>query len=479
MASTAAREQETPGDVGQMNGETVAFGPISADTPKPWSLTWTGQTAGQIDEREIIAVVDRQPPQERDVFYLSSSPSDEQNTPRFARATASGLPLPLLHEHHVAQLPPHLLLAPSPAHGANVHIFISTTSGTGKAVDFFSAILQPTFSALNLSPSRYTVHKSESAQSLIAFSTSILLPRALQGTPQTVVLLSGDGGVHDIINALFSSPTPPASTPIYTPPTLALLALGTGNALSHSLHLTQDTNTLGLRALLHGTPRPLPLFRARFSTGACILTDEERSSIPIPAADHVIRGAVVLSFGLHASLVGDSDTTAYRQLGAQRFQQAAKDLLFPSDGSQAHTYRATLTITPSASPRTPTTLTETTHSYILATLVSNLEKTFTVSPLSTPLSPSLRLLRIPPLSGADLMKIFTLAYDHGAHVTHPSVSYEEVAALRIVLDADDVEAEKWRRVCVDGTIVRLEPGGWVELGMEQGRVVDVVVPKDL
>ena len=55
--------------------------------------------------------------------------------------------------------------------------------------------------------------------------------------------------------------------------------------------------------------------------------------------------------------------------------------------------------------------------------------------------------------------------------------YENIEGLRIEFDEDE---EHWRQVCVDGKIVAVAKGGWVEVtripatGMDARRVVELV-----
>ncbi|KAI9886834.1 MAG: hypothetical protein M1823_001333 [Watsoniomyces obsoletus] len=405
---------------------------------------------------------------------------------------------------------------------------------------------------LGIPPSSYTVQETTSADSIRNFARDVLGPNARSGIRQTVLLLSGDGGVHDLLNGLLAGVSSDITSPRvatastgpmdldrkvshqesgYVTPTIALLALGTANALAHSLGTLQShPSSLGLRTLFHGRVKPLPIFHAVFSPGARLLTDEGRSREQIPGNQNVIHGAVVFSYGLHASLVADSDSAAYRKFGAKRFQMAAKELLFPSDGGMPHAYRGKVSI---LRPN-PTNIEadegegkrgeekneiwedipREEHAYVLATLVSNLEEKFMISPLSAISRPShpvpsiakeeapaqdiqkkkkgrvnegkMYLIHFPPLPGEEINRIMTLAYQGGQHVHEKAVGYEEVEGVRIELpseldehsgpghgtqdriqdekqDDDEDNEARWRKICVDGTIIELERGGWVEM----------------
>jgi hypothetical protein len=113
--------------------------------------------------------------------------------------------------------------------------------------------------------------------------------------------------------------------------------------------------------------------------------------------------------------------------------------------------------------------------YVLATLVSNLERTFRISPASQPLQPQLRVVHFGPVGGEEAMRVMGLAYQGGKHVDEEAVGYEAVRGLRIEFQGLEKEG-KWRRICVDGKIVRVEGDGWVEVRLEEGRegVVEVV-----
>ena len=70
------------------------------------------------------------------------------------------------------------------------------------------------------------------------------------------------------------------------------------------------------------------------------------------------------------------------------------------------------------------------------------------------------------------MKLLTLAYQGGKHVEDDRVAYREIVGLQIDFDEQDA---RWRRVCVDGKIVRVEQGGWVEVRSGTGEgLVDLV-----
>lgn len=179
------------------------------------------------------------------------------------------------------------------------------------------------------------------------------------------------------------------------------------------------------------------------------------------------------SYGLHATLVADSDTVEYRKHGDKRFGLVAKDLMFPDDKSLPHTYLADIILSKNEKDEK---LPREEHGYVLATLVSNLEKAFTISPASKPLDGILRVVNFGPLGGDATMDIMKAAYADGKHVEMEGVGYDDVKGFKIRF-LEKGESWKWRRVCIDGLIVGVEEGGWVEVRMvEKGaEAVSIVV----
>ncbi|KAH7138807.1 ATP-NAD kinase-like domain-containing protein [Dendryphion nanum] len=359
---------------------------------------------------------------------------------------------------------------PSLTTAHETHIIISTGSGKKEAENFYKDSLTPVLEALfPASHDSFHVHRTESESSILQLTQDVFFPKANADISLRIILLSGDGGIVDLVNGILSQP----SSLNYVPPQVILLPLGTANALYHSINAGKD-NTWGLRALETNQYKPLPTFTASFSSGARLLVDEARKEEELPKHIHtgapVLHGAVVASWGMHASLVADSDSSEYRKFGIDRFKMAAKEALYPADGSPPHPYKAQVSILKGDDWRL---VEEEEHMYVLATLVSNLEKTFTISPSSKPLDGSLHLVHFGPTSGDEAMRIMGLAYQGGKHVEDPAVRYESIEGLRIQFDGRE-DDERWRRICIDGKIVRVEKDGWVEVRKQTKRVLDVV-----
>ncbi|ELR03095.1 hypothetical protein VC83_03452 [Pseudogymnoascus destructans] len=443
------------------------------------ALTWAKapgtvssvEDKGTILESDVLAIIATSTTPPAHTVYTIPAVSSPENT---------ALPVPDVQLHQTTLLgappsfiTPHLLSSPTPhlsLPAEDIHVVISSKSGTAKAAAFFESVLAPALKVLGLGENEYQVVHTTSHETITELAEGTLREKAAKGVRQTVILLSGDGGVVELLNGLVGAEV--SST--YTRPAIALFPFGTGNALFHSTHRlpTPPLSPLhhALTTLLLPTSRPLPHFRASFSS-ASLLTNEGRTATPLP--NNELHGCIVASYGFHSTLVADSDTAELREFGDKRFGIVAQELL-----GAPHRYKAGLTITSRGKERV---VERERHAYILCTLVSNLEKTFTISPATTPLDEVMRVVHFDSGSGEEIMGVMAGAYSGGKHVNRNDglVGYEEVEVLKIDFKEASVEGNegKWLRVCVDGLIVRVDSGGWmkVEKVGKGGEVLDIVV----
>ncbi|CZT08020.1 uncharacterized protein RAG0_13256 [Rhynchosporium agropyri] len=421
-------------------------------------------TLGGTAEYTIFSLEPERTTEEKAAEVEDTGKGASQTASPFKLRTTNAMILPqaFLDKFQFQGLPPYLQAA------KDVYVLISTLAGTGLPIPFFSEILHPLLRATSFEDSRYTVIKTKSSESVKEFTKFHLVDGANEGKEQVVMVLSGDGGVVDIINVLLQGKERSST---YKTPTLILLPLGTGNALFHSIHATSSLPSLyieALRTILHGSPKPLPIFKATFSPGSRLLSYEGQTATPLQ--DSTIYGAVVASHGLHSTLVADSDTVEYRKHGAARFDMVARNLL-----KSPHAYQTDVTFYQGSKE---TVLERKEHGYVLATLVSNLEKTFLISPESKPFERALRVVHFGPLTGEETMGVMLAAYDKGRHLKHARVGYEKVDGIKIRFreEKEGDDEGRWRRCCIDGTIIRVEEGGWMDVRvLEQGKEAICVV----
>lgn len=415
-----------------------------------WSASSEDGKKEAIHEGEIILVA-----QLADGDYLiltlQQGQQDGQEPFHLSAFLASRLPQRLLDKHLLNDLPGSLRNEAS----SSLDVLISVRSGTGLAETFFNVVLKPLLTVVGLEGQEhhgiddksYTVIRTASANTVKEFAKTRLGANDSSSSDanksKTVILLSGDGGLVDLLNG---------AIPGTLLPTIALIPLGTGNALFHSLHKPHYTDSpnspshlvLALRALFKGRATPLPTFQASFSSGSHLVDNDAPDALGPPVSE--LAGAIVASYGFHSQLVWESDTPAYRKHGDKRFGMVAAELL-----KEPHSYRASVE-TPAGRIGTD----EVPFNYVLATMVSNLEKTFTISPASKPLDGQLRLVHFAGATGQRTMEIMTAAYGGGKHVGMEGVGYEAVEQVKVTISEEDA---RWRKVCIDGTIVEVPQGG--------------------
>ncbi|KAL9089009.1 MAG: hypothetical protein Q9159_002812 [Coniocarpon cinnabarinum] len=371
-----------------------------------------------------------------------------------------------------------------------VHVVLSTQSGFGHADKVYENLIKPFL--LHNGCAAHTVHRTTSTDSIGLFCKTLAKPAGEAGKSMMIILVSGDGGVVDLVNGMLPATTEgdamhsvKATNAKFEPQHFGLVPVGTGNALAHSSKLSLD-RTLGMSALMRGYLEFLPVFTVRFSPPATVVQPAGDGAPSLPSREQAQRvtevfGAVVFSWALHAALVADSDTPAYRKLGAERFKVAAGENLFPPGGGRSHAYRGKLLLQRSGHHAWEE-VSRNTHSYVLATLCSKLEENFTISPASQPLDGRLRVLHFGPrndnpssMVGDRIVGLMEKAYDGGKHVSDADVGYEEIGSLRLEMNEDDDETVdeshagpgRWRRVCVDGKIFACEPGTIIEVTAQE------------
>ncbi|KAL8929005.1 MAG: hypothetical protein Q9208_001448 [Pyrenodesmia sp. 3 TL-2023] len=469
---------DVPAVTGTARGSDVSFVYNKGEDGGTLILSWDGGE-DRIHDREVIGVInDRRQGRKNEVQpqlilrVVTSQSSPEVTKPRFAfePLPVTNLPQNYLDAHLITKAPEHLYVPPNKDGSRNLHVIVSTRSGVGEAQQYYKDVLSEALAVIDLNTESYQTHVTESERSITEIAEKIILPRANDGIAQTILLLSGDGGIVDTVNALLLA----ARSEKYVKPIIGLICMGTGNAMANSTGLNRDA-TRGLTSIFRGRPHSLPTFKANFSPGAVFLTDEGRKTEPLPQESRhgIVHGVVVCSWALHASLVADSDTTEYRKYGSQRFQMVAKELMAPDDDSAPHVYNGRITLYKSDDKGREYSedIPDTSTSYIVATLVSNFEQNLLISPDSKPLDGQLRVLRFGDISGADVMRLLGMAMRGGGHEKDEMAQYAPINGLKIQIHEPDA---RWRRVCVDGKIVRVEEGGYFEVRKGKEEVVELI-----
>lgn len=105
-------------------------------------------------------------------------------------------------------------------------------SGTGQASKFYNSILEPLLKAFDLLEDRdFELHVTKSAKTIHDLTLDKFTSTSTR--EQNIILLSGDGGISDIINGILKRESDGIAQK-WTAPTINLIPLGTGNALANS-----------------------------------------------------------------------------------------------------------------------------------------------------------------------------------------------------------------------------------------------------
>lgn len=475
MAETGANQSHPPTD--------LRVGDLQVN--KDNRLTWRGaETDDEVSVDTVILIL-KQTDKDKGFITccLKEFPGEAERPFELLVLRSDSVPAGLFQKHQPNRTTPPLAhLRRGKSTNTQVDIVVSTKAGTNQALPIWQTVLQPLRKLVhdelgNLSDAATTlteqgiVHITQSEDSVSDFART-LWSSGTTSHSRTVILLSGDGGVVDLLNAR------PEESNDTQRPMIALLPLGTGNALFHSLHRPVYAHSkasplvIGLRTLFQGAQAPLPVFRTSFSEDSHIVPPGGVDGPKSKDAKNVahLDGAIVASYGFHASLVYESDTPAWREHGDKRFGMVAQELL-----RESHPYTAQVEIRrPGGSfellPRGE-------HAYVLTTMVSNLEKTFMISPASQPLDGQLRTVHFGNIGGERAMEAMTKAYDGGKHVDvkwddGERIYYEKVDEIRVTIRDED---GRWRKVCVDGTIVEVPMGGTMSVKKLDHSPLDVLV----
>ncbi|KAI9894855.1 MAG: hypothetical protein M1814_000075 [Vezdaea aestivalis] len=447
------------------------------------------------------------------ITIIPPSTTSSGDQARYTILSASPTTPPRLQESRVASLPKSLvsslstwtLPTPLPPHLSNLTVVISPASGTRVAPETFTLLIEPLLKILSIPISLNQVHALTSATSLASLTRTNIIPRARTENRSSILLLSGDGGVADILNpgaglddegeidTDYDGGGDDGDTPEgYVPPVLALVPCGTANALFHSLQSAPENPfAAAMRVLLFGKATTLPTFTVTFPPGSRVVEplSPEDSSVdalkePAPPGKGTefpvklgvpissLRGAVVFSWALHAALVSDSDTPEFRRLGSKRFGLAAQRNLEPVP----KVYRGEVELV-IEDERTGDDNYDGAKRmeigseglvYLTVPMVGRLEKGFVLAPKSTPADGRLWAVWLPgKWSGEEIMRVMGGAYDGGGHVGMDKVGFESVKGLRL-----RSEAGGWTdgRICVDGRIVVIpKEGGEVSVRKNLGQ----------
>jgi hypothetical protein len=202
-------------------------------------------------------------------------------------------------------------------------VIYNPVSGDRTAAKLTTDTILPLLATHNVTPDKVaaTEYAGHAGKLLLSYIDS--LASSIRAEPITLVLVSGDGTLHEIVNALHSARSKQEEpVPILR---IVLIPGGTANALHAtffpppaSSSTAQPTLLASLRSFLSATaPRLIPLTFAH----TVLPGSENPDGIPIASSDVV--SVVVTSTALHAAILHDSEALRASVPGVERFKIAA------------------------------------------------------------------------------------------------------------------------------------------------------------
>lgn len=219
-------------------------------------------------------------------------------------------------------------------------VVYNPVSGDRSSSALFDQHVLPLLTTHHITPSKIVATESTGHAGTILADFLASLPQSSQTDPLTVVLGSGDGTLHELINALNSSASSKPLPRIH----LALVPCGTANALYSSLFPPTPSDDpiqyklKSVRAFVSLNPRSVPLNLA--------VSVFSPPPVITPGVAHpppqVSISVVVASTSLHASILHDSEALRASDPSMERFKTAARQnitrwyaasvKLFPREG---------------------------------------------------------------------------------------------------------------------------------------------------
>ena len=192
-SSSSSSSQSSTTHYGHIEDEPAHF------SYQDGALSWGDGASRILDENIICVTALEHSSIAHRIFSLAPAEEGTQKPFELCITNTTLLPQGFLDRHLFKDLPAYL--RPNNI----VYVLISTLSGTGLSPSFFDEVLHSILLATGIPDSRYTVLRTKDAESVIHFARTELLPVALRGKEQTILMVSGDGGLVDTINGLLEN----------------------------------------------------------------------------------------------------------------------------------------------------------------------------------------------------------------------------------------------------------------------------------
>ncbi|KAH3666589.1 hypothetical protein WICMUC_005573 [Wickerhamomyces mucosus] len=338
----------------------------------------------------------------------------------------------------ITKIPKHLIQSKF----QDIFIIDSIYSGIGRDNrDFYKDILKPIFKDLNIN---HNYIKTENDQSIINFIKDQIVKNS------TIILLSGDSSIFEIVNTIANNNYLKEKNFVIN---LGIIPLGTGNSIAYSSGILNEFDAL--KTLFNDSKiSKLPIYKVSFPIGKSF---DINNNVQINS----LYFLVVVSWGVHAGLVHESEKPELKKLGVERFKLAFNNLISnPNLQYQGELY---IEEEEEENNNNKTILVPNGNNlYTTILSVPLVEKTYKLSPHSNIKTNQLHLINIPELETRDeFVKIIFLPYQDGAHINNKHVLYKDIGNS-IVLKIQQDNA----KICVDGKIISIEDSKGEEVKVE-------------
>src|SRR6266851_1404330 len=211
-------------------------------------------------------------------------------------------------------------------------VIYNPASGDRTAANLTTETILPLLASHNAFPDQVvaTEHVGHAGTLLLSYIDSLSPSTRAEGI--TLVLISGDGTLHEIINALHDAQAKQEDS--FPCLRIVLIPGGTANALHASFFPLSPSSTsspaeptvlASLLSFLSATPRLMPLTLAHTSISGSISPDSEKPDGGLASAGDGggVVSIVVTSTALHAAILHDSEALRASVPSIERFKLAA------------------------------------------------------------------------------------------------------------------------------------------------------------
>ena len=210
-------------------------------------------------------------------------------------------------------------------------VIYNPVSGDRTAAKLTTETILPLLTSHEVTPYKIaaTEHAGHAGTLLLSYIDSLTSSARAEGI--TLVLVSGDGTLHEIVNAFHIARNKQQDQ--FPSLRIVLIPGGTANALhstffpprphtSSASSTAEPTLLASLLSFLSATPRLTPLTLAH--TSIVPPNNEKSEGGPAPASSDSVISAVVTSTALHAAILHDSEALRASVPGIERFKLAAE-----------------------------------------------------------------------------------------------------------------------------------------------------------